>query len=158
MIPLIRGELTVRLPVSALRSSAPGGRVSPSSNRISSNSVSRAYFNPRDSAGDREVHIRASLFLLFPGAQMGFHPFVGDKGAQDHDEEGGGDHEIPVGRGVYLVLRVDEMGRLGADARHQRIQRPDDQIGAVAAGHTGKKRLPDPPTGAARRRETPALR
>ena len=71
MIPLIRGELTVRLPVSALRSSAPGGRVSPSSNRISSNSVSRAYFNPRDSAGDREVISAHPFSSCFQGPRWG---------------------------------------------------------------------------------------
>ena len=70
--------------------------------------------------------------------QVGLHQEVGDDGAQDGDEEGGGGHEEVVAHDLDLITGIDD-GHSGlGDAGQQGVQGAHQQVGGEAAGHAAE--------------------
>ena len=57
------------------------------------------------------------------GEALGDHQF-GHRSAEQGDHRGGGDHEVPVGRGIDLVGRVDDACPLLRQPRSGGVRRP----------------------------------
>ena len=73
-------------------------------------------------------------------AQLGLDDEDGHQRTDGRDQEGRGDHEIPVRGRDHDIVRVDQPRSFLGDPRQQRVNGSNEDIGAIATGHTGKGR------------------
>ena len=76
--------------------------------------------------------------LSFVWPERRFDDLETDEAPDNGDQECTRYHEIPVRTDVDGIARVDEPRGLLGNTRQQRIDRPDQEIGAVAARHAGE--------------------